>query len=336
MPQYVSQRKLIKNSVAAMLAAIEIYNKPQVSYREETTVVLLVNAWELALKAALLKAKCKIYYPKKRNQPRRSLSIKDAVIRMQTAKLWPKSIDGPALQANLESIITYRDQAIHLYTSKEIPLIMHSYFQSNVLSYRDFMLQIFNIDLADKISWTLLPLSPKLPAEIIPLMRVDMPGKTTKNVQVFLDGLRATANKAISNGASGSGIAIGIDFALISVKHTHQADITAAVSNEAPTSVSIRKVDSAQTHPYTMTSMLEKVNTKRPGASISSYDFAAVCWKYKLREKPEYAWKHPKNNSPYWSEAAVKFFTSLPEEELKALREEYRHYRFEKRALLTS
>ena len=34
-----------------MLAAIEIYNKPQTTYREQVVTVLAVNAWELILKA---------------------------------------------------------------------------------------------------------------------------------------------------------------------------------------------------------------------------------------------------------------------------------------------
>lgn len=48
-----SYRGLRSNSEAAMLAAIEIYNKPQFSYRDECFTILLVNAWELLLKATL-------------------------------------------------------------------------------------------------------------------------------------------------------------------------------------------------------------------------------------------------------------------------------------------
>lgn len=38
-----------------MLSAIEIYNKPNFSYREETFAILAVNSWELLFKAQLLK-----------------------------------------------------------------------------------------------------------------------------------------------------------------------------------------------------------------------------------------------------------------------------------------
>ena len=48
-------RSLLDKSINSMLSAIEIYNKPNFSYREETFAILAVNSWELLLKAILLK-----------------------------------------------------------------------------------------------------------------------------------------------------------------------------------------------------------------------------------------------------------------------------------------
>jgi len=42
---------LAEKSVQAAIAAIEIYNKPNFSYREESFAILMTNAWELLLKA---------------------------------------------------------------------------------------------------------------------------------------------------------------------------------------------------------------------------------------------------------------------------------------------
>ena len=50
-----SRSKLIlEKSISAMLSAIEIYNKPDFKYREETFSVLCINSWELLLKARVL------------------------------------------------------------------------------------------------------------------------------------------------------------------------------------------------------------------------------------------------------------------------------------------
>ena len=76
-----SYRHLLRNAKAAMLGAIEIYNKPQFDYRDECFVILLLNAWELLLKALLSKKKKSIFYPKKRKEPYRTLSLQDALVK---------------------------------------------------------------------------------------------------------------------------------------------------------------------------------------------------------------------------------------------------------------
>ena len=38
----------------ALLAAVEIYNKPRVEYREQTVAFLIVNAWEVLIKARIV------------------------------------------------------------------------------------------------------------------------------------------------------------------------------------------------------------------------------------------------------------------------------------------
>ena len=48
-------QELLEKSVSAMISAIEIYNKPDFKYREETFAILAINSWELLLKAKWLK-----------------------------------------------------------------------------------------------------------------------------------------------------------------------------------------------------------------------------------------------------------------------------------------
>lgn len=45
---------LVEKSVTACVSAIEIYNKPNFNFREESFSILMVNAWELLLKAKIL------------------------------------------------------------------------------------------------------------------------------------------------------------------------------------------------------------------------------------------------------------------------------------------
>ncbi len=47
--------EVVEKSIAASIFAIEVYNKPDFKYREETFSVLMTNAWELLLKSKLIK-----------------------------------------------------------------------------------------------------------------------------------------------------------------------------------------------------------------------------------------------------------------------------------------
>ena len=54
MSRVARSTRLLKNAEAALISAIEIYNKPAFGYREETFAILAINAWELLLKAKVL------------------------------------------------------------------------------------------------------------------------------------------------------------------------------------------------------------------------------------------------------------------------------------------
>lgn len=109
--------RIVEKSVQAALAAIEIYNKPDFNYREETFSVLLVNAWELLLKARILSINNEdiesIYirntqsssgFDETRSGNPKTVSINKAISRL--------SLD-PTMKANLDALIEIRDNAIH-------------------------------------------------------------------------------------------------------------------------------------------------------------------------------------------------------------------------------
>ena len=129
-------RALLDKAMDSMLSAIEIYNKPNFNYREETFAVLAINAWELLLKAYILKENRynlrSIYVLEsslkkdgtlsKRKMPKlnrcknpMSISIYEAISILESKKKLPKK-----LKDNLESLIELRDNAIHFVNLKSI------------------------------------------------------------------------------------------------------------------------------------------------------------------------------------------------------------------------
>ena len=154
-----SYKKLLGNAKAAIVAAIEIYNKPVFQYRDECMVILLLNAWELALKALLSQKKQSVFYSKKRNQPYRTLSWQDALIKARV--YFPNALPYPPIQRNLELLGTYRDNAVHFYNAKDFGVVLYALAQTSIKNFRDFLDGAFAVKLENEVNWQLLPLGIK-------------------------------------------------------------------------------------------------------------------------------------------------------------------------------
>lgn len=120
-----------------MLSAIEIYNKPNFSYREETFAILAVNSWELLLKAYLLRTatyKIDILFVKENQMKKngeKSTRKKNKLNRVGNPltiglfdtikKLEEKGVKfSLTLKDSIESLVELRDNAIHFHNEKEI------------------------------------------------------------------------------------------------------------------------------------------------------------------------------------------------------------------------
>jgi hypothetical protein len=137
-------KALVEKSIAACCAAIEIYNKPVVPHREETFAILVTAAWELLLKARLVKenrnqlkaifetepAKRKDGTPSGRQRIRRNKAGNPVTIGINTAmhrasNLPAKPLDG-ACRRNLELLIEVRNNAVHFVKEdRELALRVH-------------------------------------------------------------------------------------------------------------------------------------------------------------------------------------------------------------------
>ncbi len=122
-----------------MLAALEIYNKPVFSYREETFAILAINAWELILKARVLQlasnklASILVYESRQRIDGTASTKLyrkQNRAGNFVTVSIF-KAIDilanrygdpvSAGLRANIEALIEIRDNAVH-FVNKDFEL----------------------------------------------------------------------------------------------------------------------------------------------------------------------------------------------------------------------
>lgn len=123
--------ELIDKSINAMISSIEIYNKPNFLYRDETFSILLINSWELILKAKWLKENnnklsCLYSTEKKKNKdgtPSKKKTIKLSRSRnpltLSIDYLGKKLIETHELPQiawdNIQAIIEFRDTSVHFY-----------------------------------------------------------------------------------------------------------------------------------------------------------------------------------------------------------------------------
>lgn len=160
-----------------MVAAIEVYNKPDFRYREETFSVIAVNAWELACKAYVLKLKKNrlnsLYVYERKNKKDGTPSKKEIIktsksgnpithslgytltrIETLTGKALPT-----ALKANIESLVELRDNAIHFYNKGLLfAKRLQEIGSATLKNYIQVLQEWFEIDLSE-YNFYLMPIS---------------------------------------------------------------------------------------------------------------------------------------------------------------------------------
>ncbi|MEW4488632.1 DUF3644 domain-containing protein, partial [Thalassoglobus sp. JC818] len=196
-------KKMMEKSVSAALSAIEVYNKPTFEYRDETFANLLINAWELLLKARILQLnynKIKFIYEleyrkkkngerSKRKYPKQNRSGNKMTIGLRKAmnKLRSETPPLPSEVAeNLVLLEEIRDNSVHnLNTHLGLSARVQ---EIGTASLRNFMILVqewFDHDLS-RYNFFLMPMSFHHEADIIESFSVSPPNKQMKNMLAYL------------------------------------------------------------------------------------------------------------------------------------------------------
>lgn len=184
--------KLLEKSVHAALSAIEVYNKPDFKYREENFCILMVNAWELLLKARVLRLN---------DEDEDCLQQKDRdgkVIRSRSGN--PRTITigeainsaglHPILCAHLFALVEFRDNAIHLVNdSPMLKLKVQEVGTASLRNYLELAKEWFSVDLS-RYNFYLMPMSFFHPHELQSYSISSEP-EQHQNLLRFIGGLEA-------------------------------------------------------------------------------------------------------------------------------------------------
>lgn len=182
---------LVDKSLDACLAAIEIYNKPNFQYREEAFAILMLNAWELLLKARIVKqdggslraieireARLNKDGSRSKLQQRKfNRSGNTMIIPLNRAiglvQSYPTNGIDTACVENLNLLQEIRDNAVHLYNvspglGKRIQEVGSAALKNFVAAAERW----FGIDVA-RYNFYLMPLSFHTPTEILESLRAE-------------------------------------------------------------------------------------------------------------------------------------------------------------------
>lgn len=198
-----NQKRLIEKSIASAISAIEIYNKPNFLYREETFAILMVNAWELLLKAKiithhgmkavyLMEYKERIDGTKYKNpsivttgsgNPKTIGIFKSLVVIENKLKI---KLD-PVLKENLYLLLEIRDTATHF--SNNDKNLNKKILEIGTATLRNFLVLIqewFDIDLST-YNFYLMPLSFYNEHDVVTGISTIRSSKATDSILRYID-----------------------------------------------------------------------------------------------------------------------------------------------------
>ncbi len=311
-----------------MLAAVEIYNKPGIAYREESFTILLPNAWELALKALLSKNGKSIFYPKKRKQPYRTLSWQDALTAAE--KYFPASLPALPVRKNLDLLSTYRDNAVHFYNAKAFGCVIYALAQTSIVNFRNLLEYSFNVEFGEEFTWHLMPLGMHPPVDPVEYIskgyESEKLGKSA--IRQFIAELVSAFKEVQDAGAETTRLMTVFTLKLESAKKTQVADAIVGVTTSDTTigPLAIFKTqDPNVTHPLRQKDVMAEVETLH-GKAFTTYTFQALVWKHQIREDPQFCWRATEGVLTRYSRDIIPWIRALTNADVQTALDQYKQY----------
>lgn len=197
--KYSRSNIVLQKSIEAAKAAIELYNKPEFPYRNESFSILMINAWELLLKAKKLKENhnkmTSIYVKEKIKSKKGTITNRERYKKNRTGNfstlsitdLIKTEISDKNLIANLSLLLEIRDNAIHCFNKPK--LLEKHYLEiigATLSSFQTALMNWFSFDISSD-SMFIIPIGFNLPKEYD---LTDVSTKEEKNILKYISEQR--------------------------------------------------------------------------------------------------------------------------------------------------
>ena len=299
--------RLLDKAKEAFVMAIELYNKPTIRYRLEGFSFFICNAWELMLKAYLVKrdGEQAIYFPDK---PNRTISLENCIQKVFTNEKAP-------LRLNLNKIVELRNTSTHFIT-EEYEMVYIPLLQACVFNFVDKMQEFHGIDMTEIIPENFITLSVKIKA----LDETEIRGKYTKQVSERLIGAMRSISPMIEE--NNSAFAIRVEHRYFQTKKREEATETYYICKDAEEPARIIKEikNPNDTHKYTAKSSIAEINKRLQRSGIrmlfrgeevqmNTYHFGLFTSYYGMKENERFCFVNRIDKIPryYYSIQAIDF-----------------------------
>ena len=259
-------KELLDRAVLAMVAAIEIYNKPGFPYRNESFTILAINGWELLLKAKWLdlhgNKKRSLYVYEHLLTPSGKVSAKKTIKRTRSKAPFThelgylakqlvniKALD-PSASQNIEIMLEFRDSATHFYN--EAPAFETRLYEIGAACVKNFVNIVrewFHRDVTE-FNLHLMPLTfMALPSTI----EGSLLNAEENNFMVFLDGI----DELDVDPESPYSVSVNVEFKFTKSKSKDAFPVQLAIDPSA-LPVKLTEEDIRERYPWDYTTLTER------------------------------------------------------------------------------
>lgn len=301
---------LLEKSKEAFMMAIEIYNKPSIKYRVEGFSFFICNAWELMLKARIVKTQGvdAIYY---KDSPNRTKTLENCIKLVFTNEHSP-------IHKNLMRIVELRNTSTH-FIVEEYEMVYIPLFQACVLNYTEKMQEFHNIDITELIPQNFLTLSVSMKALNETEIRAKYPGQIAERLIAAENSL---ADEIKENNNT---FAIRIEHHHYITKDRSKATDIVHIDSSADPGVQIIKEikDPNDTHKYSTKKCIQEINNRLSRGkvvlmyngnpvSFTSHHFNLFCKYYGIKENQNLCYVYTVTSYPSYgySQKAIDFIVS--------------------------
>jgi hypothetical protein len=313
-------RRLIGRAFAALTLSLEVYNRPLLRNRIEAFAILIVNAWELLLKAELVESEGEsaLYYP----DTSRSLSLRDVLKR-----LMPES---DPVRLNLERVEAIRDDAIHLLIP-ELQPHLGRLFQASVLNFVERAKVKTNRHPLEGESPGLLSLVLDGPPVDLAVLKMEYGEATADRVRNFVDEFEQEEHRL-----GCQSFAVSVEYKLVLTKRAGEADLTLTTGSSGQHTVIVHQPkDIDKLYPLRSKDVLNRLGQVLPDdVKINTHTLQAILFKHKLKQDAAFHYRVEAANLSLFSERFIDFVLQRAQQPnwIDEARGSYAHHLQSKRA----